>query len=299
MNIDDLFIEKVKGGKEDKNDLISMLFDPYYRSIIGSDEGMPLVELIVAVVMDKSLKEVKGNVKHLSKELLKKKRKDMDNHVDVLLDYKEDKIIVEMNSKKIMINRNYVYLFKVASGTLKVGDTTYKNIRNSVLINFNKLNDPKKNFIDIGYLKNQDGEIMTKTLKVININIAKAFDKSYTYLNEFEENIAKICRIFKATCSSDLKKEIESFMSKEEAKNFINKAKELSSDDEMVYMFDQENMQEMIRNTELEEATESGIEKGAKGKALEIAKNMLNAKMDLDSIAKITGLSMEEIEKLK
>ena len=28
-------------------------------------------------------------------------------------------------------------------------------------------------------------------------------------------------------------------------------------------------------------------------------KNMLNAKMDLDSIAKITGLSMEEIEKLK
>ena len=295
MNIDDLFIEEVTGGKEDKNDLISILFDPYYRSIIGSDEGMPLVELIVAVVMDKSLKEVKGNVKHLSKELLKKKRKDMDNHVDVLLDYKEDKIIVEMNSKKIMINRNYVYLFKVASGTLKVGDTTYKNIRNCVLINFNKLNDPKKNFIDIGYLKNQDGEIMTKTLKVININIAKAFDKSYTYLNEFEENIAKICRIFKATCSSDLKKEIESFTRLEEAKNFINKAKELSSDDEMVYMFDQENMQEMIRNTELEEATE----KGSQEKALEIAKNLLNAKMDLDSIAKMTGLSREEIEKLK
>ena len=92
-------------------------------------------------------------------------------------------------------------------------------------------------------------------------------------------------------------------MSKEEAKNFINKAKELSSDDEMVYMFDQENMQEMIRNTELEEATESGIEKGilqgSQEKALEIAKNMLNAKMDLDSIAKITGLSREEIEKLK
>ena len=185
MNIDNLFIEEIKGGEEDKEDLISMLFDPYYRSIIGSDEGMPLVELIVAVVMDKSLKEVKGNVKHLSKELLKKKRKDMDNHVDVLLDYNEDKIIVEMNSKKVMINRNYVYLFKVASGTLKVGDTTYKNIRNTVLINFNKLNDPKKNFIDIGYIKNQDGEIMTKTLKVININIAKAFDKSYTYLNEF------------------------------------------------------------------------------------------------------------------
>ena len=44
-------------------------------------QGFTLVELIVAVVMDKSLKEVKGNVKHLSKELLKKKRKDK-NKID-------------------------------------------------------------------------------------------------------------------------------------------------------------------------------------------------------------------------
>ena len=28
MDIDDLFIEEVEGGKEDKNDLISMLFAP-------------------------------------------------------------------------------------------------------------------------------------------------------------------------------------------------------------------------------------------------------------------------------
>ena len=92
-------------------------------------------------------------------------------------------------------------------------------------------------------------------------------------------------------------------MSKEEAKNFINKAKELSSDDEMVYMFDQENMQEMIRNTELEEATEAGIEKGilqgSQEKALENAKNALKLGLDIKTISKITGLSMEEIEKLK
>ena len=107
--------------------------------------------------------------------------------------------------------------------------------------------------------------------------------------------LSKICRIFKVTCSSNLKKEIESFTRLEEAKNFINKAKELSSDDEMVYMFDQENMQEMIRNTELEEATE----KGSQEKALENAKNALALGLDFETISKITGLSMEEIEKLK
>lgn len=144
---------------------------------------------------------------------------------------------------------------------------------------------------------------MSEIVKVININVAKAFDKSYTYLNKFEENIARICRIFNATNSSDLKKEIDSFMSKEEAKNFVKKAQELSSDDEMVYMFDQENMQEMIRNTELEEATEKGIEQGieqgAKEKNVENAKNALKLGVTADMISKITGLSIAEIETLK
>ena len=58
-------------------------------------------------------------------------------------------------------------------------------------------------------------------------------------------------------------------------------------------------MQEMIRNTELEEATAAGIEKGSQEKALENAKNALELGLDIKTISKITGLSMEEIEKLK
>ena len=304
MQLDELFIEEPKGGKrKDDDKIISMLFDPIYRSMIGSDEGMPLVELLVSVVTDTKLSEIKGKVKHLSKELLKRHYKDMDSHVDVLLDYNNNKIIVEMNSKKIMIDRNYIYLFKVASGTLKVGDTTYKNIRKTVLINFNNTDKSQKNFIDIGFIKNQDNEIMTEIIKVINICIAKVDDKSYNYRNEFEKNMARICRILMATKASDLKKESAYFMTKEETKNFVNRAKELSSDDEMVTMFDQENMHEMIRNTELEEAQERGIERGIKRgfkeKALEIAQNMLKGKMDIKDISKFTGLSIEEIEKLK
>ena len=304
MQLDELFIEEPKGGKrKDDDKIISMLFDPIYRSMIGSDEGMPLVELLVSVVTDTKLSEIKGKVKHLSKELLKRHYKDMDSHVDVLLDYNNNKIIVEMNSKKIMIDRNYIYLFKVASGTLKVGDTTYKNIRKTVLINFNNTDKFQKNFIDIGFIKNQDNEIMTEIIKVINICIAKVDDKSYNYRNEFEKNMARICRILMATKASDLKKESAYFMTKEETKNFVNRAKELSSDDEMVTMFDQENMHEMIRNTELEEAQERGIERGIKRgfkeKALEIAQNMLKGKMDIKDISKFTGLSIEEIEKLK
>ena len=295
MQLDELFIEEPKGGKrKDDDKIISMLFDPIYRSMIGSNEGMPLVELLVSVVTDTKLSEIKGKVKHLSKELLKRHYKDMDSHVDVLLDYNNNKIIVEMNSKKIMIDRNYIYLFKVASGTLKVGDTTYKNIRKTVLINFNNTDKSQKNFIDIGFIKNQDNEIMTEIIKVINICIAKVDDKSYNYRNEFEKNMARICRILMATKASDLKKEFAYFMTKEETKNFVNRAKELSSDDEMVTMFDQENMHEMIRNTELEEAQERGF----KEKAVEIAKNLIKIGLSEDQIVESTGLSKEEIRSL-
>ena len=106
-----------------------------------------------------------------------------------------------------------------------------------------------------------------------------------------------------ATKALDLKKEFAYFMTKEETKNFVNRVKELSSDDEMVTMFDQENMHEMIRNTELEEAQERGIERGIKRgfkeKAVEIAKNLIKIGLSEDQIVESTGVSKEEIEKLK
>ena len=71
----------------------------------------------------------------------------------------------------------------------------------------------------------------------------------------------------------------------------------------MVTMFDQENMHEMIRNTELEEAQERGIERGIKRgfkeKAVEIAKNLIKIGLSEAQIVESTGLSKEEIEKLK
>ena len=42
-----------------------------------------------------------------------------------------------------------------------------------------------------------------------------------------------------------------------------------------------------------------GEAKGQKEKQIQIAKNMLDEKMDIKLISKITGLSKEEIEKLK
>ena len=126
-------------------------------------------------------------------------------------------------------------------------------------------------------------------------------------------------------------------MSKEETKKIVARAKELSSDDEYIRLFEngeEDNYKELIRNTELaearEEAEERGLEKGiekgikkgikqgikqgieegiekgiekgiiqgSKIKAIDIAKNLKKAGISIDIISESSGLSIKEINDL-
>ena len=60
-----------------------------------------------------------------------------------------------------------------------------------------------------------------------------------------------------------------------------------------------EQDKEFIKNSELSEAKDEGIKEGSYDKQIEIAKNLLNENMDIKTISKVTGLSIENINKLK
>ena len=90
-------------------------------------------------------------------------------------------------------------------------------------------------------------------------------------------------------------------MSKEKAKKIVARAKELSSDDKYIKLFEngeEDNYKEIVRNTELAEAREEGEEQGSKKKAIDMAKKLKNAGISIDIIAKSSGLSIKEIENL-
>ena len=89
-------------------------------------------------------------------------------------------------------------------------------------------------------------------------------------------------------------------MSKKDTEKLVNRAKELSGDDGYIRLFDkEENYKELIRNTELAEAHEKGKLEGSEERALEIAKKCLEKNMNIDTITELTGLSIEEIDKLR
>ena len=91
----------------------------------------------------------------------------------------------------------------------------------------------------------------------------------------------------------------------------IRTVEELSKDLEFSGYYDLEEahkqeLEDML-NTGIRQGKEAGyssgisdgINKGSKEKSIEIAKNMLEEDVPLDKIAKYTGLSIEEIEKIK
>ena len=134
--------------------------------------------------------------------------------------------------------------------------------------------------------------------------MVKAKDMSYNYADKQEEQVAIICRMFMTTSSLELDKESDKLMSKKDTEKLVNRAKELSSDDGYIRLFDEEeNYKELIRNTELAEAHEKGkLEgklEGSKETKTEMAKKLKKAGVKISIIAEASGLSMEEIENLK
>ena len=85
--------------------------------------------------------------------------------------------------------------------------------------------------------------------------------------------------------------------------DYVKESIKASQDEEVIGLYDKELHLEKLRLSELKEAREKGIEqgieKGIEQEKIEIAKELLNNNVSLDIIMKSTGLSKEEIEKLK
>ena len=78
---------------------------------------------------------------------------------------------------------------------------------------------------------------------------------------------------------------------------------DINKDEEIIGAYYKDEMDEWMKKIDINEAKKDGqIEghiEGSKEKALEIARNSLEIGLDVDVISKITGLSTEDIEKMK
>lgn len=233
--------------------------------------------------------------------------------MDLVLSYGRKKFNIEISNGYAPgnIERNIVFLCGIHGRQLRHGDKSYTKIEESIQINLNNFHCNKHE------------------IKIDFIDLERAKMPCYN-----EDNLAKWCRLFTATSEEEFQKKLgEINMDEKTSNKLYDEVTRLSEDEEYYGIYTELSHHEMLLNTakeELEEAkhevekTKHEVEKAkheaekakheaeimkqeteqAKQKAkftekVDIAKKMLLVpNITTEQIADITGLTIEEVQKL-
>ena len=263
----------------------------------NSDLLKALLEFILKIKIDKL--EIKKT------ELLSGNVNIKDKRVDAIVHTCNKKIEIEINSqnKYYLHTRSTAYICNIYQSNASVGDT-YNEDTDIVQVNLTwglgRNNDEMK----IYKIMNEKGELYVKNFIIYEINM-DYYDKIWYSKNE--EEIKK--NQYMIMLDLD-KKELENMPKDKIVDKYITNVTIVNDDPEFQKYMSEEEDKRKIQNSLLSEAKEEGISQGytsgindgiSKGenkKSIEIAKNMLKKNMSIEDISDITGLSIEEINKL-
>ena len=144
---------------------------------------------------------------------------------------------------------------------------------------------------------NEKGELYVKNFIIYEINM-DYYDKIWYSKNE--EEIKK--NQYMIMLDLD-KKELENMPKDKIVDKYITNVTIVNDDLEFQKYMSEEEDKKKIQNSLLSEARENGINdgisKGVSQEKVSIAKNLLSMNMPIEDISKATGLSVEEINKLR
>ena len=178
-----------------KGEILPLTFDIMFTEIFNNEDNICILEEFISGYFNYSLVDVRGNLEILSRRLSKENRMYSRKEVDLLLNLNGKKINIEMSNSRSagIVNRNIVYLCKIHGEQLKYGDDSYSRINELVQIVFNNYDchdELKKTY----YLRDDDGNVLSKKLRIDIINLAKGREIGYTE-DEYEDYLASWCKI--------------------------------------------------------------------------------------------------------
>ena len=241
-----------------------------------------LLEFILKIKIDKL--EIKKT------ELLSGNVNIKDKRVDAIVHTGNKKIEIEINSqnKDYLHARSTAYICNIYQSNANVGDI-YNEYTDIVQVNLTWVLGRNNDEMKIYKIMNEKGELMDY------------YDKIWYSKNE--EEIKK--NQYMIMLDLD-KKGLENMPKDKIVDKYITNVTIVNDDPEFQKYMSEEEDKRKIQNSLLSEAKENGytsgindgISKGKNKKSIEIAKNMLKKNMSIEDISDITGLSIEEINKL-
>ena len=207
-------------------------------------------------------------------------------------------INLEMNQEYYegLLKKNEDYLFKLAAESIHVGES-YSSQKKVIQINFDHFWKYDHRTIinfrmrdDTGHYQETPGEPIVESY---HVNLAKIENK---YYNKEEMTREEKLLLLLAMDQLESIEEISKgdYVMEEVKKKLVD----LTEDANFIGLYDKEEADRRELYDRTRYAEKLGHESGLKEGQLKIARKMKDEHMDLDTIVRITGLSMEEIEKL-
>lgn len=264
--------------------------DVIFKNIFNTEETLKkLLESILPLKIHK--------IKSINTELEKINVNTKKMILDLVLDTDKGVVNVEVNneSPKYIYNRNFLYFNRLVGSSLKMCDT-YDKITPHFQVNvswglqtFFEYDISDEGIFDmVLYNRKKRKTLYENEYKIIYVNMDYYSSKCYNECSN-EEKFLKFI-------SSRNKEELEEFCKGDKVMEEIKRnVLKLNTDKELIESLYVEGEEERIINTERKIAFEEGEIK----KSIEIARNMLLKNMSVQDISDITGLTFEEINKLK
>lgn len=302
----------IRTKRLNSGEIIPLTYDFMFADIFNREENIGVLEYFLSFYFSIPYEKIKGNLKINHRRQLLDHKLEANREVDLVLSYGRKKYNIEISNGYAPgnVDRNIVFLCGIHGRQLRYGDQDYTFIDESIQINLNNFKCNGHEIKESYYFQNEQGEILSKKARIDFVDLERAKLECYN-----DDNLAKWCRLFTARSEEEFQKRlVEIKMDEQTSNKLYDEVTRLSDDEEYYGLYTKLSHHEMLENTMKKVAREEGLkegieegrkeglqqglEQGIRQNTLAIAKKMIQKKKPIEEIVEITGLSLEDIEKV-
>ena len=284
--------------KEDE--VIPLTYDRIFKLIFGDANHLERLNLLLSVTLKKKVEVIKL----YPNDLLDDNRVNKKNEVDLLCKLDGEYVSIEVNTDltQEVVNRNFAFVSRVPSKDLKPGEE-YSNISRYYQINIDI-----EDFLGVPYeVCHLTGDTthkrVTARVEFYFINVKHFAEICY---NEGGKGLTDFEKLYGMIGTNS--KSVIDVLTKDNKilKDIGDMVKKYSSDDELLFYYDREERMLHDAKRKIEDELTKNFKKQLEANAkevtekttLDMVRRMKQEGASLDFISKVTGISIQEIEKM-
>ena len=283
-------LERLKEGEK-----LSIVSDSMFKAMFQTYGKEKYACYLISQYTDYSYEDLLENISIVKNELDKDNAYKKGLRCDFVADIRGNKINVEVNNNSSYQtrDRNLEYGFRLYSSNINKGSKDDYNTTIQINLN-NYAFVGNKKIVDIFTLQNDDNEKLTDKFIVIHIYLANLREKWYTSGIESLSEAEKTLLVF---IEPSIEHSFEFGKGNDIMEEFIKDAIKASGNEILLEAYDKEwALKDEGKREGYDSGYDSGFDDGIEQTKIEMIRNMLKENISIDSISKVSGLSLEEIK---